>query len=147
MQPEMIDAEICALLGWRFWMEQRGETVLCVSRAPGKGEPWTGFQDQVKFRKERFIETTAVRAAQLGFWGRALPVYSSDPVASNTLVEEMVTEGFELHLYRNQHMWRCEFLRADGVTGQAQASTQPQTVALAAVAALRQRMAVGALTA
>lgn len=70
-----LDYWVTKALGYRFWLEQRGEYRLAVLQAPGDREPWrssrTGSPD-------RYAEAHSFAEIQCGFFGVGVPRFSTE---------------------------------------------------------------------
>jgi hypothetical protein len=86
-----LDARVAEMMGYRFWLEQRGNYRLAVKQRPGDREPWTRYRDRTA---EHYQECSAAVAATTGFFGEGMPAFSSDPTACEMVKKECRLRGW-----------------------------------------------------
>lgn len=63
--------------GWRCYKEKRGGYELCISLAPGDGEPWQHWDPKERaVREARYTPVSCFEAIEIGFFGRGLPQFT-----------------------------------------------------------------------
>lgn len=80
-----MDGEVAAALGYRFWLEKRGEYRMAVIQRPGASDPWRTHRDSDRERP-RYEEVSAATAIRAGFYGEGAPKFSKDIGASWSIV-------------------------------------------------------------
>lgn len=104
------------VMGYRFWLEQRGEYTLAVCVPAGAREPWMGSRDWA-LRAGRYVETTAADAVARGFFGDGPPRFTTDIAAAFRVVDRMRGIGWLRSAWWRRHAGgRCVQItsRADG---------------------------------
>ena len=134
MSNEQIDAAVAQALGYRAYLNQRGDYRLAVVQAPGAREPWKSSRNS-ETEKPRYTEVTCAEAQKAGFFGNGFPAYSTDATAALAVVEAMYARGRGFSVYRVA-VDGCKYIASFGTRTSAESESFPRAVSLAALAAL-----------
>jgi hypothetical protein len=122
------------VMGYRFWLEQRGEYTLAVCVPAGAREPWMGSRDWA-LRADRYVETTAADAVAKGFFGDGPPRFTTDIAAAFRVVEK-ARHGRCVQITSRADGWHVAIYPLDGSLDPASASGPlPEAICHAAVRA------------
>lgn len=87
----LLDYWVARALGYRFWLEKRGDYRLAVRQAPGEREPYKASLNW-KNQVDRYTEVFSFSDIKCGFFGVGVPKFSSSWADGGPIIEREAIE-------------------------------------------------------
>ena len=120
-----VNCQLAETLGYRFWLEKRGDYELAVVAKPGDREPWKRSRNGTD---ERYTPCSAVEAIETGFYGVGVPDFCDSREAMEELLDHIDLK-YKVEISRHLDGWKASI----AYRGQGKAHlTESRAVAMAA---------------
>ena len=98
-----LNCKLAETLGYRFWLEKRGDYELAVTAKPGAREPWKRSRNGTD---ERYTPCSAVEAMQAGFYGVGVPDFFDSREAMDELLDHIDLK-YKVEIVRHLDGWKA----------------------------------------
>ena len=122
LDGKALDAAVAVALGYKAYLEKRGEYTLAVLQRPNSREPWKGKQMP---DPERYKEVSIDMAMTTGFFGNGVPRFSEDWAVAGPLIQE-----HRISLVERGSYWTADMRAGELVSARAPLIAAMRSLAL-----------------
>lgn len=128
----ILDYWVARALGYRFWLEKRGDYRLAVRQAPGEKEPYKASRDW-ESQVDRYAEVFSFSDIKCGFFGVGVPKFSSSWADGGPIIEREWIETAATYIAEVRDGWSGMMFEKDDPIQHAMLIEHGPTLLIAAM--------------